>query len=48
MKMNVNFILALSLLSISSNVWGQDEEKTEKPNLVVVYTDEHNCRTIGA
>jgi arylsulfatase A-like enzyme len=48
MKMNVNFILALSLLSISSNVWGQDEEKTEKPNLVVVYTDEHNFRTIGA
>ena len=37
----------VSILSILYFVSGQEDQE-EKPNLVVVYTDEHNFRTIGA
>ena len=37
-------LLLISLL-LGSNTLGQQDEK---PNLVIVYTDQHNFRTIGA
>lgn len=30
------------------SIWGVSARDNDKPNLVVVYTDEHNYRTIGA
>jgi len=38
-------VLGISLLS---SIWKASGQQEDKPNLVIIYTDEHNFRTIGA
>ena len=49
MKSKISYLIAITSLLISSSCIAQKKSnnRTDKPNLVIIHTDEHNFRTLS-